>query len=125
MPKRTLAVLAVAAFGALAVPFGLPTIAHATGPTYNNLVFEPLPIEVAGTLSAGNSVTLCVQPLENGVHLTSAASVYLSINAGQFTAPAAAGGSMTVGATPLTVNPALFVTQAICSFLNSQGSGTA
>jgi hypothetical protein len=43
MPKRTLAVLAVAAFGALALPFGLPTIAHATGPAYNDLVFAPLP----------------------------------------------------------------------------------
>jgi hypothetical protein len=127
MPKRTLAVLAVAAFGALALPFGLPTIAHATGPAYNDLVFAPLPIEVAGTLVEGTSVTICVQPQENGVHLTSAASVYLSINSGQFTAPPAPGGSAAAGPTltPLTVNPALFTTQATCSFSNSQGSGTA
>ena len=30
-----------------------------------------------------------------------------------------------IGGTPLTVNPALFMTQPTCSFANSQGSGTS
>jgi hypothetical protein len=126
MPKRTLAVIAAAAFGALALPFGLPTIAHATGPTYNGILISPLPIEQPGALNPANpstnTVTLCVQPQENGVKVAVGATVFLSIDSGLFTAPPAAGGGAVVGSTPLTLAPQSFTTVANCTFANPGGN---
>src|SRR5580658_8340731 len=126
MPKRTLAVFAAAAFGALALPFGLPTIAHATGPSYTTLVLSPLPIAQPGTLSptGTNTVQLCVQPQSGTVHAIPGAQVYLSIISGLFTAPPAAGGSAVVGTTPLTATPTQFTVASTCSYTNANGSGT-
>src|SRR5580658_1027192 len=107
MPKRTLAVFAAAAFGALALPFGLPTIAHATGPSYNSISIKPLPLEQPGMLSptGTNTVTACVQPLSD-LHVVPGATVYLSIDAGLFTAPVEPGGSAIAnGSTTLTATP--------------------
>ena len=126
MPKRTLAVLAMAAFGALALPFGLPTIAHATGPAYDSLNIRPLPLEQPGMLSptGDNTVTVCVQPTSAGVSVVGA-QVFLSIDSGLFTAPAAAGGTATADGTPLTGTPQSFtVTSNTCNWANQEGGGT-
>jgi len=126
MHKRTVAVLAVAAAAGAILPFGLPKTASAAPAVvgYNSLVFAPLPIEQAGGLAAGGTVTICVQPQENGAHLNSAASVWLSIDSGLFTAPPEPGGSATVGTTSLTSTPQMFTTQASCSYANAETSGT-
>ena len=126
MPKRTLAVLAVAAFGALALPFGLPTIARAVGPTYDTLNIRPLPLEQPGQLSptGTNTVTVCVQPTSGG-SVVVGADVFLSIDSGLFTAPPAAGGTAIANATPLTGTPQSFtVTANTCNWSNQGGSGT-
>jgi hypothetical protein len=123
MQKRMVAVLAVAAFAGAALPFGLPTGAAAAPlATIDTLTFVPLPIETAGTLPAGNSVTFCVQAQAAGAHTPG--NVFLSINSGQFTAPPAPGGGATVGGVALTVNPASFATSATCAWTNAEGSGT-
>ncbi len=127
MPKRTLVVLAMAAFGALALPFGLPTIAKASGTPYDTISIKPLPLEQPGTLTAtgpGNTATACVQPLAGG-HPVVGAVVYLSIDPGLFTAPPAAGGSATADGTPLTTTPATFTTTSnTCNWSNKEGSGS-
>jgi hypothetical protein len=123
MPKRTLAVLAAAAFGAIALPFGLPTIAHAVGPTYTSVVMAPLPIEQPGTLAIGGIVTLCAQPL-NGPTKVPGATVYISLFTGLFTSPPATGGSASAEGTPLTTTPQPFVVQATCTFANAESTGT-
>jgi hypothetical protein len=126
MPKRTLAVLAAAAFGALALPFGLPTIAHATGPAYDSLNVRPLPLEQPGMLmpTGDNTVTVCVQPTSAGSPVVGA-EVFLSIDSGLFTAPAAAGGTATADGTPLTGTPQSFtVTSNTCNWANQEGGGT-
>jgi len=129
MPKRTLAILAAAAFGALALPFGLPTIAAASGPTYTNLVLSPLPIAQPGTLNPSspstNTVLLCVQPQTNNVHVGAGAQVFLSIDSGLFTSPVRPGGSAVVGSTTLTATPAVFTVAANCTYDNADGSGTS
>jgi hypothetical protein len=123
LQKRTLTVLAVAAFAGAALPFGLPnTAAAAPLVAIGSLTFVPLPIEVAGTLPAGNSVTFCVQAQAGGVHTPG--NVFLSINSGQFTAPPAPGGSAKVSGTPLTVNPASFATSPTCTWSNAEGTNT-
>jgi hypothetical protein len=124
MHKRALAVFGVVAFAGLALPFGLPTGVAASGPTYTNLVFAPLPIEQPGTLPLGGTVTMCVQPQTGGMHVALGATVFLSIDSGLFTAPPAAGGSATSGGTPLTSTPTAFTTIASCSFANAEQSGT-
>jgi hypothetical protein len=129
MPKRTLAILAAAAFGALAVPFGLPTIAAAAGATYTNLVLSPLPIAQPGSLNPANpstnTVLLCVQPQANNVHVGPTAQVFLSIDSGLFTAPPEAGGSAVSGSTTLTATPTLFTVSATCTYDNANGVGTS
>jgi hypothetical protein len=104
---------------------GLPAAVSALAP-YNQLVISPLPIEQPGTLSPTgvNTVTLCVQPQENGVRITAGATVYLSINSGLFTTPPAPGGSAVVGSTALTAVPGAFTTVGSCSFQNIEDSGT-
>jgi hypothetical protein len=124
MPKRTLAVLVAAAFGALALPFGMPSIAHAAG-TYTSISIKPLPLEQPGTLnpSGTNSVTACVQPLNAG-KVVAGASVFLSIDNGLFTAPhTTTTGTAFVGATQLTATPTSFVVQATCTWVNNEGTG--
>jgi hypothetical protein len=127
MPKRTLAVFAAAAFGALALPFGLPTIAHATGPSYNSISIKPLPLEQPGMLSptGTNTVTACVQPLSD-LHVVPGATVYLSIDAGLFTAPVEPGGSAIAnGSTTLTATPQpIVVPTNTCDWSNIEGSGS-
>ena len=126
MPKRTLAVLAVVAFGALAVPFGLPTIAQAVGPTYTSISIKPLPLEQPGTLNptGTNTVTACVQPLNAG-KVVAGASVFLSIDNGLFTAPpTTTTGTASAGATALTATPTAFTVLGSCSYANAESSGT-
>jgi hypothetical protein len=121
MPKRTLAVLAVAAFGALAVPIGLPRSAAAAGPAYSSIAIKPLPIAQAGSLTTpGTNVTLCVQPLDSSLHPVLGAVVFLSIDSGLFS-PTPPGGSATVGATTLTNTPVSFTTTS-ASCTNSSGT---
>ena len=126
MPKRTLVVLAMAAFGALALPFGLPTIAKASGTPYDTISIKPLPLEQPGTLTAtgpGNTATACVQPLAGG-HPVVGAVVFLSIDPGLFTAPPAAGGSASADGTPLTTTPQQFTTtENTCTWTNNEGTG--
>jgi hypothetical protein len=113
MPKRTLAILAAVAFGALALPFGLPTIAHATGPTYASLSIKPLPLEQPGTLSptGTNTSSICVQPLTSQLKVVPGATVFLSIASGLFTAPPGPGGSATAEGTALTATAQSFIVQ--------------
>jgi hypothetical protein len=123
MQKRTLTVLAIAAFAGTALPFGLPKTASAAPlAVIDTLTFVPLPIETAGQLTSGNSVSFCVQANAGGTHTPG--NVFLSINSGQFTAPPASGGGATVLGTPLTVNPVSFATQSTCSYSNAETSGT-
>jgi hypothetical protein len=125
--KRTLAVLAVAAAAGAVFPFGLPQGAAAAPlvGSYDTLVISPLPIEQAGSLAAGGTVTLCVQPRLAGVPIAAGATVFLSIDSGLFTSPAAAGGGAVVGSTALTATPTAFTTVATCSFANAETSGSA
>ncbi len=127
MPKRTLVVLAMAAFGAMALPFGLPTIAHASGTAYDSIAIKPLPLEQPGTLTAvgpGNTATACVQPLAGG-HPVVGAIIFMSIDPGLFTAPVAAGGSATANGTLLTPTPQQITTTSnTCTWSNNEGTGT-
>src|ERR1035438_9805329 len=79
MPKRTLGVLGVAAFAGLALPFGMPQSAAATGPAYNSIFIKPVPLEQPGTLSptGTNTVTACVRPLSSTGTPVPGASVLL------------------------------------------------
>jgi nitrite reductase/ring-hydroxylating ferredoxin subunit len=123
MHKRALAVLAVAAFAGAVLQFGLPTVVAATGPTYTTIAIKPLPIEQPGTLAAGGTVTMCVQPL-NGGAVVPGAVVFLSIDSGLFTTPTTAGGSATAQGTALTATPATFTVQATCTWANAEANGT-
>jgi hypothetical protein len=121
MQKRFVAVFAVAAAAGVLFPFGLPKSVDAVGPSYTSLSLAPLPIEQPGTLnpSGTNTVQMCAQPM-NGTTKVPGATIFLSINAGLFTAPEANGGSATAEGTGLTVNPAPFVVQATCTFSNNE-----
>jgi hypothetical protein len=124
MHKRTVGVLAVAAAAGAVLPFGLPQVAHAAA-SYTSLAVRPLPIEQPGTLSAGGTVTMCVQPLDATGHPVPGASVFLSIDSGLFTGPPhVTGGSAAVGTTPLSATPTSFPVQASCSYANLESSGT-
>ena len=106
MHQRSLAVVAVAGCVAIAVSFGMPSEAAASGPAYNALIVSPLPIEQPGLLhpanAGGNTVTMCVQPQENGAAVAVGATVYLSIDSGLFANPPSPGGSAMSGSTALT-----------------------
>ena len=127
LQKRTLTVLAVAAFAGAALPFGLPNTAAAAPlvVSYDTISMKPLPLEQPGGLSPSgtNTVTACVQPLSAG-HVVAGAIVFLSIDAGLFTAPTANGGSATAEGTALTATPQQFTVQASCTFANIEGGGT-
>jgi hypothetical protein len=119
MPKRTLAILAAAAFGALALPFGLPTIAAQASGTIASISLMPFPIAQAGTLAASQTVNMCIQPRNSsGDTMGVGQAVFLSFYSGLFTAPPAPGGTAAVGVTALTTTPASFLTVASCT---SQG----
>src|ERR1700722_12684334 len=124
MPKRTLGVLGVVAFAALALPFGMPTVTHASSSVgaYDSISIKPLPLEQPGTIGT-STVTACVQPLASGVPVPGA-SVLLSIDNGLFTAPpTTATGTASVGTTPLTATPVSFTVQATCNYVNAEMSG--
>lgn len=119
MPKRTLAVLGVAAFAALAVPFGLPTVTHASTSTasFASITLSPLPLAQPGTLSSPTTIKICVQPRNSsGGPVAVGVTVYLSFYSGLFTSPPVSTSTATVGATPLTPTPQAFTTVASCSF---------
>ncbi len=129
MPKRTLAILAAAAFGALAVPFGLPTIAAAAGATYTNLVLSPLPIAQPGSLNPANpstnTVLLCVQPQANDVHVgptpkCSSASILASSPLRPKQEDLRSSGS-----TALTATPTLFTVSSNLHVRQRKRSGTS
>src|SRR5580692_8931942 len=116
MPRRTLAVLGVAAFGALALPFGLPQTAQASG-TIASISLMPFPIAQAGTLIAGQTVDLCIQPRNSANQpMGPGQPVFLSFYSGLFTAPPAPGGTATVNGTPLTTTPTSYNTVASCTW---------
>jgi hypothetical protein len=116
MPRRTLAVLGVAAFGALALPFGLPQTAQASG-TIASISLMPFPIAQAGTLVAGQTVDLCIQPRNSANQpMGPGQPVFLSFYSGLFTAPPAPGGTATVNGTPLTTTPTSYNTVASCTW---------
>jgi hypothetical protein len=119
MPKRTLAVLGVAAFAGLAVPFGLPQAVHASG-TYTSISIMPFPIAQPGSLTtAGTTVNICVQPRDAAGHTVGInVPVWLSFYSGLFTSPANHTSTAFVGTTPLTATPAQFLTVGSCT---SQG----
>lgn len=124
MPKRTLGVLGVVAFAALALPFGMPTMTHASSSVaaYDSISVKPLPLEQPGTIGT-TTVTACVQPLASGAPVPGA-SVLLSIDNGLFTAPpTTATGTASVGATALTATPVSFPVQATCNYMNAETSG--
>ena len=119
MPKRTLAVLAVAAFGALALPFGLPTIAHAvsTSAPISSITLSPLPIAQPGSLAADTPIQICVQPKDvNGSPIGVGVGVFLSFYSGLFTSPTVQTSTATVGTTALSTTPVEFFTAASCDF---------
>jgi hypothetical protein len=121
MPKRTLAVLGVAAFAALALPFGLPPVAHAAG-TYTSIGIIPFPIAQPGSLSANTQVNICVQPRDAAGHPVGVgAPVWLSFYSGLFTSPLSQTSTAFAGpgaATQLNTTPQQFFTVASCT---SQG----
>lgn len=115
MQKRTLTVLAIAAFAGAALPFGLPQAAEASV-SYDSLVFTTFPIATAGTLVQGTVVSFCVQPKTGGRTGTSVAgSMFLAIDSGLFTPGGAPGGSAAVGTTPLTASGQSFATSSTCT----------
>jgi len=120
MPKRTLAVLAVAAFSALALPFGLPSVVHASSSLapIASITLSPLPIAAPGSLVADTTVQLCVQPDDSsGNPIGVGVGVYLSFYSGLFTpAPGTHTSTAFVGATALTSSPVLFHTVLKCTF---------
>ena len=125
MHQRSLAVAAVAGCVAIAVSFGMPSEAAASGPAYNALIVSPLPIEQPGLLhpanAGGNTVTMCVQPQENGAAVAVGATVYLSIDSGLFANPPSPGGSAMSGSTALAATPQAFLTTASCSYATPDG----
>jgi hypothetical protein len=120
MPKRTLAVLGVAAFAGLALPLGLPQMAQASG-TIASISLMPFPIAPAGTLVGSQTVNMCIQPRDSsGGMMGVGQPVFLSFYPGLFTAPPAPGGTAKVlgAAGNLTTTPTSFNTIATCT---SQG----
>jgi hypothetical protein len=123
MQKRTLTVLAIAAFAGAALPFGLPNSAAAAPlVSYDKIVMSPLPIAQPGTLVGSQSVTMCVQPQLGGQKVDPGQTVWLSIDAGLFTNPHVSGGSAIADGMTLSTTPQMFITQASCTF---QGGGIA
>jgi hypothetical protein len=119
MPKRTLAVLGVAAFAGLALPFGLPSVAHASPSVASiaSITLSPLPIAQPGTLAANTSIQMCVLPKDaSGNPVGVGVGVYLSFYSGLFTSPPVSTSTATTGTTPLTTTPTQFFTVASCSF---------
>jgi|HubBroStandDraft_6_1064221.scaffolds.fasta_scaffold00093_46 hypothetical protein len=123
MSKRTFAALGVAVFAGLALPFGLPNLAHASSSlaTTASMSFMPFPIAQPGTLTGSTTVTICVQPRDStGKPVGVGATVWLSFFPGLFTAPPATGGTaMEAGTVPLNSTPTSYLTVASCT---SQGS---
>src|SRR5580704_16487159 len=123
MSKRTFAALGVAVFAGLALPFGLPNLAHASSSlaTTASMSFMPFPIAQPGTLTGSTTVTICVQPRDStGKPVGVGATVWLSFVPGLFTAPPATGGTaMEAGTVPLNSTPTSYLTVASCT---SQGS---
>jgi hypothetical protein len=114
MCKRTLAVLGVAAFAGLALPFGLPQMAQAAGPIASISVM-PFPIAQPGTLAASTTIQMCVQPRDSSNHpIGIGAPVWLSFYSGLFTAPPAPGGTANAGGA-LNTTPVLRTTVASCT----------
>jgi hypothetical protein len=130
MSRRTILGAALALIAAAAIPLGLPRVVSAAPGvvTYNQILIDPQPIEQPGTLSPSgtNTVTMCIQPRENGKAVAANTPVNLSIQAGLFTSPAAAGGSaeVTSTSTALTATPTPFNTQATCNYANLESSGS-
>lgn len=122
MPKRTFAALGVAAFAGLALPFGLPTMAHASSSLASiaKISFIPFPIAQPGTLTGSTAVTICVQPRDStGKPIGIGVPVYLSFFSGLFTAPPVPGGTaMEAGTVALNTTPTSYLTVASCT---SQG----
>ena len=119
MPKRTLAVLGVAAFAGLALPFGLPQMAQAAGPIAS-ISLMPFPIAQPGTLNTpATSVNICVQPRNSSNQPVGVGTpVWLSFFPGVFTAPTVKTSTAFAGATQLTATPASFLTVASCTSQN-------
>jgi hypothetical protein len=117
MPKRTLAVLAAGAFAALALPFGLPTVTHAsTTAAFSSITIAPLPIAQPGTLTSPTGVQMCVQPKNaSGGLVGVGVTVYLSFYSGLFTSPPVSTSTAKVGTTSLTTTPQAFTTAASCT----------
>ncbi len=87
MHKRALGVLGVVAFAGLALPFGLPQVAQASG-TIASISLMPFPIAQPGTLAPSTTVQICVQPRDaNGATVGVGVPVWLSFFSGVFTAP--------------------------------------
>jgi len=132
MTRRTIVGAALALIAAAAIPLGLPRPVSASplvAIAYNQLLIDPQPIEQPGTLSptGTNTVTMCIQPRENGKPVAVGATVYLAIDSGLFTSPVKPGGSAVVGTTAVPVTPLppqAFTTVASCSFANKESSGS-
>jgi hypothetical protein len=117
MPKRSLAVLAVGAFAAVVLPFGLPTVTHAsTTAAFSSITIAPLPIAQPGTLTSPTPVQMCVQPKNaSGGIVGVGVTVYLSFYSGLFTSPPVSTSTAKVGTTSLTTTPQAFTTTASCT----------
>ncbi len=122
MNRRTIIGATLALIAAAALPLGLPHGVSASG--YNTLVISPLPIAQPGTLTASQIVDLCVQPEQSGAHVAGA-TVWLSLVAGKFTSPPAAGGTAMVGGTPLTSTPQAFTSGSATQTCTSSGGSVS
>jgi hypothetical protein len=118
MPRRTLAVLGVAAFAGLALPFGLPQMAQAAGPIAS-ISLMPFPIAQPGTLGASATIQMCVQPRDSsGGTVGIGVPVWLSFFSGVFTAPLVQTSTAFVGSTQLNATPVSRPTAASCTSQN-------
>jgi hypothetical protein len=123
MPRRTLAVLGVAAFAGLVLPFGLPQMAQASG-TIASISMMPNPIAQPGTLGPSATIQMCIQPRNSSnLPIGIGVPVWLSFYSGLFTAPTVQTSTAFVGATALTTTPAPFMTAASCT--NQNGTTSA
>src|SRR5579862_6687945 len=115
MPKRTLAVLSVAAFAGLALPFGLPQVAQAS--SIASISYMPFPIAQPGTLAPDTTIDVCIQPRNSSNQpIGTGVTVYLSFYSGLFTAPVAPGGTARVAgaSSDLNTTPTAYNTTASC-----------
>ncbi len=82
--------------GAAVAPLAIVPIPSvlAAGSTYNSIAFSPDPIAAAGSLAAGQQVTVCVVPEDNGTPITGQVQLSLTFTSG-------AGGSASLAGTPL------------------------